>query len=803
GAFVSIPAASNASATTATLRLPAPNERNGRSYKAILTNGFECKTESTPDVLTVNPPLQLSTVENQGNCAGENVTFSVTASGGRPSYAYQWYKRAVPTDANPNPLPVAIPVLPENDINHANTRELRLTNLQQADNGTIYGVIVRDQNNCEVASLPAARLTVHPPTGAGWSRNQPLEVCPNTMRTLTAVFGGGVNSEWQEAGPAQDRWERVGEGNRGEENDADYVTVTSPPFPPQPPREISNNGWVRHALVLNTAGKDGFRYRIKLTDPNGVNCPDPSPPLILDVRPTVALSGLGDTRIVCAADNTTSFQITETIVRPERPANREHTLNYTYQWEKDGEDIDAPEGTANPLTLTPLSEDNNGNYTVRVTDHGTRVNCTTTSTPAVNLTVIPPPALQPLPPDSPHLADQVICSGADVAFTIPEQPQGILIQWMEARPITTDADGNIINNPPFNPVPFSDNPTATTTRLELRSVGDAKNGYRYKVRLTNPTATIPAAANCTSDSESATLTVYSPPPLLPVVYQPRPACNESRVTFRARLGPATPENPDGTPPTSPTYTCQWKVTTPSGIVTENIGTAADLPDLVLNVNASDNRNTYTLTVTDTRDNRNCRAASSAILVVSEPPVVGAQPQSRTVCSSELAVFTVAARGVSYHWEEAPPTGDFDVVGTAIPPETNPTANTRRLEIHPSHPADKNGYRYRVKLSSPFNCSIFSNIVTLTVNPSPVLAGTPPVANQSKCVGETAIFSVAASGGTIPYTYQWKQGGNIIAPNETNNAGTGTLSLVNLQRSSHHRKTYTVTVTDANACVVTS
>ena len=74
--------------------------------------------------------------------------------------------------------------------------------------------------------------------------------------------------------------------------------------------------------------------------------------------------------------------------------------------------------------------------------------------------------------------------------------------------------------------------------------------------------------------------------------------------------------------------------------------------------------------------------------------------------------------------------------------------------------------------------------TITTNP----------ADQTKCVGQTATFSVSASGG--PLTYQWKKNGANVG---TNSATYTTPALV----AGDNGAQYTVTVTSAGCGSVTS
>src|ERR1035438_4887322 len=57
---------------------------------------------------------------------------------------------------------------------------------------------------------------------------------------------------------------------------------------------------------------------------------------------------------------------------------------------------------------------------------------------------------------------------------------------------------------------------------------------------------------------------------------------------------------------------------------------------------------------------------------------------------------------------------------------------------------------------------------------------------TECIGNTGTASVGVSGGTMPYTYLWSPGGGTTSSMSALSAGT-----------------YTVDVTDANGCSMTS
>ncbi|MEO8058177.1 MAG: immunoglobulin domain-containing protein [Burkholderiales bacterium] len=146
------------------------------------------------------------------------------------------------------------------------------------------------------------------------------------------------------------------------------------------------------------------------------------------------------------------------------------------------------------------------------------------------------------------------------------------------------------------------------------------------------------------------------------------------------------------------------------------------------------------------------ASADATLTVTPLPVavqLTAQPVSVNVTAGQAASFSVAATGtapITYQWQRN---------GTAIAGATSATYTLPATTI-----AD-NGAQFRALVSNAVN-SLVSNAATLTVD----AAATPPSiatqpANTSVLVGQTATFSVVATG-TAPFTYQWRKNGTTIA-----------------------------------------
>ncbi len=127
----------------------------------------------------------------------------------------------------------------------------------------------------------------------------------------------------------------------------------------------------------------------------------------------------------------------------------------------------------------------------------------------------------------------------------------------------------------------------------------------------------------------------------------------------------------------------------------------------------------------------------------QAPVITTQPASQTVCVGNPVTFSVTATGgtLSYQWRRN---------GTAI---AGATSNT--LTINSAAASDAGSYDVVVTNACG---GTTSSPATLTVNQPTAITAQP--ANQTVCAGQSATFTVAATGANL--TYQWRKNGANIA-----------------------------------------
>ncbi len=163
---------------------------------------------------------------------------------------------------------------------------------------------------------------------------------------------------------------------------------------------------------------------------------------------------------------------------------------------------------------------------------------------------------------------------------------------------------------------------------------------------------------------------------------------------------------------------------------------------------------------------------SAVTAVS----INTQPTNTSTCAGINTQFTVAASGsnLNYEWQVNTGSGFAAISNTTF--YSGFTTNTLTV-IAPI--AGMNAYQYRVVVKSA-QCptlSFTSNVVTLTVNTSPVIT-VPPVATVT-CEGSNTFFSVTATGAALTYQWQVNIGSGFADIANTGvytNANTSTLNI---------------------------
>ena len=337
-------------------------------------------------------------------------------------------------------------------------------------------------------------------------------------------------------------------------------------------------------------------------------------------------------------------------------------------------------------------------------------------------------------------AAQTVAAGETATFSVTAAGTAPLIyQWQKN---STDISGA----------------TSSTYTTPATAIGD--NGALYSVVVFNGAGT--------ATSNQATLTVSAATGAPAIGTQP---ANQTVVAGQTASFSVTATG-------NGLLTYQWKKNgtdisgATSSTYTTPVNSSADTGAMYA-VNVSNGAGTVT--------------SSTATLTVSAAPgapVIGTQPANQSVAAGQTAKFSVTATGtgtLTYQWQKN---------GTDIPGATSSTYTTPITVIGDT------GTQYSVVVGNSAD-KVASSKATLTVTAAAVApAITTQPANQSVTEGQTATFSVTATG-TAPLTYQWKKGGTDIS------GATSSTYTTPATSSADNAAVFTVVVTNGTGSATSS
>ena len=164
---------------------------------------------------------------------------------------------------------------------------------------------------------------------------------------------------------------------------------------------------------------------------------------------------------------------------------------------------------------------------------------------------------------------------------------------------------------------------------------------------------------------------------------------------------------------------------------------------------ADSGSTFSVVVSNAGGSVTSNNATLTVNSATTAPSITTQPASQTVTAGQTATFSVTATGtapLSYQWRK----NGTNITGATSSAYTTPATTT----------ADS-GSTFSVVVSNAAG-SATSNNAVLNVNSgasAPSITTQP--ANQTVTAGQTATFSVSATG-TAPMTYQWRKNGTSIS-----------------------------------------
>jgi large repetitive protein len=701
------------------------------TYTVTYTDANGCTGTASVTVPNAAAPTATITATTNVSCfGGNNGSATVAASGGTGPYTYAW-----------------------SPIGGTGATGTNLT-------AQSYTVVVTDANGCTTS---ATTVITQPIAVTASASSSPVLCNGGSTGSATVTPGGGV-------GPYTYAWAPTG------------------------------------GTAATATGLNANTYTVTVTDANG--CTTTATTTV--TQPTALTATAASSPVLCNGGSTGSATVT--------PAGG--TAPYTYSWAPTG-------GTA--ATATGLTAQG---YTVTVTDAN---GCTVTAT----TTVTQPPALSATTSFTQATCNMsngsasVSVSGGVGPYTYTWAPSGgtaATATGLSANTYTvTFTDANGCTGTASVTVPNAGSPTATITATTNVSCFGGNNGsatvaasggtapYTYAwspIGGTGTTGTSLTAQSYTVTvtdvngcSTTATTTITQPPVLTAT------AASSPVVCFGGSTGSATVTATGGVTP----YSYSW---TPSG------GTGATATGL--------NANTYTVTVTDANG-----CTTTATTTVTQPTAVTATASMTPVlCNGGTTGTATATPGggigpYTYMWT---PSMQTTAIATGLSAQsytvtvtdangctvnatvtvTQPTALTATTSFTQATCNASNGsasvsvsggvgpYTYSWTPSggtAATATSLAANTYTVTFTDANGCTGSASVTvpnagsptatitattNVSCFGGSNGSATVAASGGTGPYTYSWSPSG-----------GTGTTA------SGLNANSYTVTVTDANGCSTTA
>ncbi|HUI93899.1 MAG TPA: DUF2341 domain-containing protein, partial [Chitinivibrionales bacterium] len=381
-------------------------------------------------------------------------------------------------------------------------------------------------------------------------------------------------------------------------------------------------------------------------------------------------------------------------------------------------------GTTNTYTLSTVAGDSGAQFRCQVSN-----SCGTINSNAVILSVGGCPA--PTISSPPH--DTTAEVGQTVSFSVTTSGSGLTYQW-ERSP-----DGSTWN------------PVGTNSATFSLTVQSTDNNTRFHCKVTNVCGT--------TTSYGALLVVCTPPS---IATQPAPwtGIAGSTASFSCSVPPAV---------TSPTY--QWQrndIGGTWGSVPAGNGSGTTT-NYTFTAQAADNGISFRCFVTGACSPSVYTNAVTAS--VCSPPTT-TNPSNQSVLEGQPATFSVTAGGgvtYRYQWQYSLDSGVGWSSTSAADTFSTLTFSTLALQ---------NGYRYR--------CEVWNGCgATPAISTAAVLAVCAPAhmfsqpGNQDKNVGDTAMFTVTATG-SLPITFQWQRSpdGTTWANATTGSGGTtNTYTLV--------------------------
>ena len=712
-----------AGATSSSYTTPVTTTADsGSTFDVVVTNAAGTKTSSTATLtVTAAPVAPTITTQpaSQTVTAGQTATVTVAATGTAP-LSYQWQKNGA-------------------NIAGATSSSYTTPVTTTADTGSTFDVMV--SNTAGSVTSAAATLTVNAAAVAPTITTQPAS------QTVTAGQTATFNVAATGTAPFRYQWQKNGANIAGATSGS-YTT---------PATATADSGSTFDVVVTNAAGtKTSSTATLTVT--------------AAAVAPAITTQPASQT---VTTGQTATFTVAATGTAP-----------LSYQWQKNGANI---AGATSSSYTTPVTTtaDTGSTFDVMVSNTAGSVTSAAATLTVSAAAVAPTITAQP--------ASQTVTAGQTASFTVAATGTAPLsYQWQKnggnitgatsssyTTPATTTTDSGstfdvVVTNaagtktsstatltvtaapvaPTITTQPASQTVTVgQTATLTVAATGTAPLSYQWQKNGANI-----AGATSTSYTTPVTTTADNGSTFNVVVSNAAGTVTSAAATLTVNAAAVAPTIT--TQPASQTVTAgqtatftvaatgtaplsyQWKKggTALSGATSASYTTPA--------TTSTDNGTQFTVTVSNTAGSVTSAAATLTVNAAAVAPSITTQPASQTVTAGQSATFTVAVTGtapLSYQWQK----NGANITGATSSSYTTPVTTT----------AD-NGSTFNVVVSNAAG-TVTSAAATLTVNAAAVAPTiTTQPASQTVTAGQTATFTVAATG-TAPLSYQWqKNGGNI-------------------------------------------
>ena len=781
--YTNIPAATNVSLT-----LTAVTTNAAGNYRALVTGPCNVSTSGVA-VLTVNPAVNATPLNNLVRLTGTIAIFSTTASGGTGPTNYVWSRDGVPLPGQTNNTLVLSNLLVTDSgiysvTANAGCSTTRSATLTVADCFPMLDLVVvidrsgsmNDYGGQPIRDARTAASNIIHNLILSTNADQAALVSFNNTSTLDQTLTNNEPRLEVAVGaiPAPSGGTCISCGLSNALNElasvrhhpqAPPVVVLMTDGVPRLPDD-TNTIASATATAVKSAGARLFIIGLGAANEPFLSTLASAPSDFFLATNSAQLAGFfnsisatlcraptnvvatGPFDLTVCPGTTASFSVTASNCEPN-----------AYQWRQDGVILSAQ--TNGTLTLVNVQANQAGLYTVEVSNACLR------ATNSATLTVLAPTTLTPL-------TSQSLCAGQTAIFsTTPSGTGPFTFAWRR--------DGVLINGATNNSYTVSN---GTTNNAGLYSVvvsggcGSATNFATLTIRAATIATPLAALTKCAgdtavfattpsgvgpftyvwrhdggviADATNNSITLAALVPAAAGIYTVEVSGQCGSVTNSAAL--TVVERTAATPLTGATVCAGGSVlfaTTPSGVgpftfvwrLNDVALPGATGNFLSLSNLSAASAGTYAVEVSGL-----CGSVTNSAPLVVAPPTTASPLTNVTVCVGAPAAFSTVAAGpgpFSYAWRRD---------GVLLSGETNDVLNIGSVGL-------TNAGRYSVEVTG--GCNNVTNHASLIVN---TLTSASALTDLMLCPNAAASFDTVASG-TGPFSYAWRRDG-VLLPSETN------------------------------------